>query len=248
MKVIAVTNQKGGVGKTTICYSLARSLASQGNKVLVVDNDPQGNLTESLIDRTEIELTANVMDLYSGVVVQPQKVHENLDLIGANIHLAKIAEHDFEVIFKLKEGIEILEKEYEYIFIDCLPSFGYLNTAATIASDYILIPTEPAQYGMAGVSDLLDSISKIKTRLNQDLVVLGVIFNLVEDTKLCKAFKSLMRETYKELVFDSEITKSVKWKEAVALNNSLLEYAPKSKNAEQLRAVIKELQERLEVK
>ena len=89
MKIIAVTNQKGGVGKTTICFSIMRALAAQGLKVLAIDNDPQANLTESFLDNTEQQLTANVMDLYNGLNVQPQKIDGNLDLIGANIHLAK---------------------------------------------------------------------------------------------------------------------------------------------------------------
>lgn len=246
MKILAVTNQKGGVGKTTIAFSLMRSLAAQGYKVLAIDNDPQGNLTESLLDDAEVQMTANVMDLYSGLTVDPQQIDNNLDLIGANIHLAKIADQDFEVIFKLKEGVEKIDKKYNFIIIDCLPSFGYLNTAALNVSDLVIIPTKPSQFGLAGVSDLLDAIKKTKNRLNPGLNVLGIIFNLVEHTAICKEFKNLMRETYKDLIFDTEITKSVKWEESVTLNKPLLDYDPKSKSAEQLKLILDELLRRLE--
>ncbi len=244
MKILAVTNQKGGVGKTTLCFSLARALAGQGKRVLAIDNDPQANLTETLIN-DETELTTNVMELYNGLDVQPQAIDENLDLIGANIHLAQIAERDFEVIFELKEGIERIQKKYDYIIIDCLPSFGYLNTAALLASDYIIIPTKPSQFGLAGVHDLLTTINKTKNRLNPKLEVLGIILNLVEHTAICREFKSLLRETYNDMIFDVEITKSVKWEESVTLNQSLLQYDPKSKSAKQLAALLKELQKRL---
>lgn len=247
MKIVAVTNQKGGVGKTTIAFNLMRSLADKGFKVLAIDNDPQGNLTDSFLENG-VELTADIMDLYSGKTVYPQKIDNNLDLIGANIHLAKIADQDFEVIFKLKEGLEQINNPYDFIIIDCLPSFGYLNTAALNAAESVVIPTKPSQFGLAGVTDLLDTIEKTQKRLNPKLNVLGIVLNLVEHTVICSEFTNVLRETYGNLLFETEISKSVKMEECVTLNQAVTTYDPKSKSAEQLHAFVDEFIKREEVK
>ncbi len=247
MKIIAVTNQKGGVGKTTIAFNLMRALADKGFKVLAIDNDPQGNLTDSFLENG-VDLTADIMDLYSGKTVYPQKIDNNLDLIGANIHLAKIADQDFEVIFRLKEGLEQIQKPYDYIIIDCLPSFGYLNTAALNAAESVVIPTKPSQFGLAGVTDLLDTIEKTKKRLNPKLNVLGIVLNLVEHTVICHEFTKVLRETYGDLIFETDISKSVKMEECVTLNQSVTTYDPKSKSAKQLQAFVDEFLKREEVK
>ena len=126
MVTIAVTNQKGGVGKTTIAFNLAQILASKrGNRVIAIDNDPQGNLTSSFLE-DHVELNENILNLYDGKPVEPIKISKNLYFIGSNITLAPVAERDFQVIFKLREGIETLNQnkesgQFDYAIIDCMP-------------------------------------------------------------------------------------------------------------------------------
>ena len=248
MSVIAITNQKGGVGKTTFAFNLSKGLASRGHRVLVVDNDPQGNLTSAFLeDPTALE--ANVLDFYEGRVgsVQPQTVGQGLELIGANIHLSRIAESEFEVIFRLKEGLEGLKGSYDFVLIDCLPSFGYLNMAALNAADRVLIPTKPAPFALAGLKDLFDTVSKVQRRLNADLKVLGIVLNLVEGrrTTLGGELEGVLRETYGDLVFETSIHKGVKLEESPSFNQSVMEYDPGGKPAQQLEALLGEMLSRL---
>ena len=142
MVTIAVTNQKGGVGKTTIAFNLSQILATcHGKKVLVIDNDPQANLTSSF---TEEEAKSYIKDAYDDKHLAPELVSKNLSLVGADITLASVTERDFQVVFKLKESLERIKTSYDFIIIDCLPSFGHLHLSALIAADYVLIPVKPA--------------------------------------------------------------------------------------------------------
>ena len=247
MSVIAITNQKGGVGKTTFAFNLSKGLAQLGYKVLVIDNDPQGNLTSAFLeDPTTLE--ANILDFYEGRLgIVPQTVAQGLELIGANIHLSRIAEGELEVIFRLKEGLQALEQSYDFVLIDCLPSFGYLNMAALNAADYVLTPTKPAPFALAGLKDLFDTTSKVQKRLNKKLEVLGIVLNLVEgrQTTLGGELESVLRETYGELVFKASIHKGVKLEESPSFNQSVMEYDPGGKAAKQLEALLGEMLARL---
>jgi len=167
MVTIAIANQKGGVGKTTIAYNLAQILAIKRNtRVLAIDNDPQGNLTSSFLDDPN-KLEANVLDVYDEKPLEPAEISNNLYLLGSNISLAPVAEREFQIIFRLKEGIEGLNsvnrsRKFEYIIIDTLPSFGHLHLAALTAADYVLIPVKPAPYALAGLKDLFNTIKTAK--------------------------------------------------------------------------------------
>jgi len=246
MKIVSINNQKGGVGKTTLSFNLIKGLAAAGYRTLAIDNDPQGNLTSCFLEN-ELTLSANVMDIYSGQTVKPHFITTGLDLIGADIHLAKVAEHDFEVIFKLKEGLAPFSEDYDFVIIDCLPSFGYLSTAALYASDLVLIPTKPTQFGLSGMSDLLDLIEKMRTRLNSNLNLLGIILNMVENTVICKEFQGVLRKAYGEKVFETEISKSVKIEESPTVNQSVVEYEPQSKSAMQCNAFTAEFINKIKV-
>lgn len=146
MTVIAISNQKGGVGKTTISFNLSQILSiKKGTRVLVIDNDPQGNLTASFLANPTV-MPGTALDLYDGKSVTPIPANENLFLIGSDISLAPVAERDFQVIFKLKESIKRIKSRFDYILIDCLPSFGHLHFAALNAADYVLIPVNPSPF------------------------------------------------------------------------------------------------------
>ena len=248
MSIIAVNNQKGGVGKTTIAFNLLKGLAERGYQVLAIDNDPQGNLTSAFLE-DPTELKADILDIYQNTAnVEPEKISDNLYLIGSTIHLAKPSDSDFDIIFRLKEGIEGLNKDFDFIFIDCLPSFGYLNMAALNASNYVLIPVKPAPFALAGIKDLFDTIDKVKNRLNQGLKVLGIILNLVEGRKttIGDELEGVLRETYKSLVLKTRIGKSVKLEESPAFGQSIMEYDPKGKQTVQFNKLLDEFLDRHE--
>ena len=243
MGIVAVMNQKGGVGKTTISFNLAKGLSERGYKVLAIDNDPQGNLTSAFLeDPTQIK--ADILDIYQNenFNITPEKIADNLFLIGATIHLAKIADNDFDIIFRLGECVENIERDFDFVIIDCLPSFGYLNMAALNAADYVLIPAKPAPFALAGMKDLFDTINKAKKRLNEKLRILGVILNLVEGRKttIGSELEEELRGTYEGLVFESVITKGVKLEESPAFSQSIMEYDPKGKQANQFNQFLDE--------
>jgi chromosome partitioning protein len=231
MSVIAIDNQKGGVGKTTLTFNLAKGFAARGKRTLVIDNDPQANLTGALLD-TPGKLVANIIAIYEEQVqsIAPQQIDDHLYLIGADIHLAKIAERDFEVIYKLREGLERLKSDFDFVLIDCLPSFGFLNMAALNAADYVLIPTKPSPFALVGLKDLFDTIKKAQRWMNPNLKVLGIVLNLVEgkSTTLAKELEEVLRETYGALVFETRIRKTVKVEESPAFHQSIMEYQPNS--------------------
>ncbi len=242
-KTIAIINQKGGVGKTTITFNLAKGLAEKGSRVLVIDNDPQGNLTGAFLN-DPTTLKANVLDLYSGerAELKPEKINDNLFLIGANIHLSKISDGEFDIIFRLKEGLETIKQAYDYVLIDCLPAFGYLNMAALNAADFTLIPTKPAPFALAGLKDLLGTIRKVNTRINPDLKVLGIVLNLIEGRKttIADELERVLREEYGNLIFTTKLNKGVKIEESPAFCQSIMEYDPQGKLAEQFQSFLEE--------
>jgi len=248
MPVIAIMNQKGGVGKTTIAFNLAKGLSERNYKILSIDNDPQGNLTGAFLeDPTQLE--ADVLNIYqdNNADIKPQKISDNQFLIGSNIKLAKITDNDFDIIFRLDESIEKYKNNFDFILVDCIPSFGYLNMAALNTSDYVLIPTMAAPFALAGLKDLFDTINKTKKRINKKLKVLGIVLNLVEGRKttISHELEEVIRETYRELVFKTKINKGVKVEESPTFRQSIMEYDSKSKQAKQFNLFIDEILERI---
>ena len=256
-KIIAVTNQKGGVGKTTISFNLGLGLAERGNRVLLIDNDPQGNLTTSILENPE-DLKADILDVFNeNFDFNPQKVSDNLDFIGATIKLAEIADKSTPYLPYLMrtylKGDEdngdhaAVEADYDYTIIDCLPSFGPLNVAALIAADYVLIPTKPAPYAIEGLVSLFKNVKKMhKHNLNTSLKIAGVIMNLVENTNIHKELEEVLKENYPGEIFEVKITKGTKLEESPFFNESVMEYAPGTKQANQFNAFIREFLRRVE--
>jgi chromosome partitioning protein len=201
---LAIANQKGGVGKTTIAFNLAQILAERrGTKVLAIDNDPQGNLTSSFLENPA-ELKGNIFNAYEEKDLEPERISKSLDFLGSNISLAPEAERDFQIIFRLKESIEKLQntpslKTYDYVVIDCLPSFGHLHLAALNAADYVVVPVKPSPYALAGMKDLFDTIKRIKKYFNPNIQVLGIIINQVDGRKL------VMEREMEEALRESQI-------------------------------------------
>ena len=243
MPIITLSNQKGGIGKTTLTFNLAKGLADKGKRVLAIDHDPQANLTSSFLKDPNQELEAKIDAFYveSTYEIEPQQISSNLFLIGADIHLAKVAESDFEAIFKLREGLAPLVEQFDVVLVDGLPSFGYLHMAALNAADYVLVPVKPAPYALSGLKDLFDTIERVQKRLNPKLKVLGIVLNLVESTVIAQQLEEVLRDQYGPLVFKSKISKAVKLEESPAFYQSVMEYQPDSKTAIEVLAFIEEV-------
>jgi len=256
MITIAIANQKGGVGKTTIAFNLAQILATKRSNVLAIDNDPQGNLTSSFLE-DPIKLNSNILDIYDKNDLDPMQISKNLYFIGANISLSTIAERDFQVIFRLKEGLESLRnipgipsvESIDYTIIDGLPSFGHLHLAALAAADYVLIPVKPAPYALSGLKDLLTTIEKAKKYFNPGLKILGILINQLDGRNLImeREMENVLRDTYKDMVLKTRIKKRVSIEESSAFQKPITTYAPHSSPAKDFRSMKGEILKRIKL-
>jgi len=252
MTIIAIANQKGGVGKTTITFNLSHILSNnRQSNILAVDNDPQGNLTGSFIkDHPTAE--AHVLNLYDDKTVNPAVITHRLHLLWADISLAPVAERDFSIIFKLKEGIERLVAEgssnYEYVIIDCLPSFGHLQLAALQAADFVLIPVRPSPYALAGMQALFETIEKTRKYFNPYLKVVGIVVNQVDGRGMVieREMEAALRETYGKLIFNNRIHKRVRIEESPSFQQGIIQYDPRSPAVKDFKAITRELKRRIE--
>lgn len=243
--ITGVANQKGGVGKTTTTINLGKNLVVKGFKVLLVDNDPQGNLTMSIFGDELPELIlsaegtpgqANSYNLYNeDSIVLPFEYSENLHVIGCSKHLSEIQTKPFDVIFDFKEKIEKISVDYDFVLIDCLPSFGTLQTAAQMTADNLLIPTHLDEFSVKGISEQLKTAASTKKRLNNKLNILGILINETSRQRILVEvhFLNELKESYGDLLFNTQITKSTKIKESHALRQSIFEYMKNSDQAKQ---------------
>lgn len=260
MITIAIANQKGGVGKTTIAFNLSQILATKRNtKVLAIDNDPQGNLTSSFLE-DPTGLKSNILDAYNLNTLNPTPITKNLHFIGSEIRLSTVAERDFQVIFNLKESLWGLKSRnsggktgkpafprIDYAIIDSLPSFGHLHLAALNAADFVLIPVKPAPYALAGLKDLLSTIERAKKYFNPSLKILGIVINQVDGRKLImeREMENILRDKYGDMVFDATVGKRVCVEESPAFQKSIADYYPNSASAEDFKRLTSELLRRI---
>ncbi len=248
-RIIAMCNQKGGVGKTTTAVNLAAALAEYGRKVLVVDFDPQGALSTHLGVIAVPGEIATIYELMKGSIKDPHEVIrkspvKNLDLIPANIDLS-VAE--IELVNEVaRESIlaNILRKvsdEYDVIIIDCQPSLGLLNVNALTAAHGVLIPMATDFFALRGVALLKDQINKVQERLNPALKLDGILVTLHERTLHSKEVLDRLQEAFESFVFKTQIARTVKFKDATVAQLPITAYAPNSEAAESYRAVAREL-------
>lgn len=248
-RIIAMCNQKGGVGKTTTAVNLAAALAEYGRKVLVVDFDPQGALSTHLGVIAVPGEIATIYELMKGSIKDPHEVIrkspvKNLDLIPANIDLS-VAE--IELVNEVaRESIlaNILRKvsdEYDVIIIDCQPSLGLLNVNALTAAHGVLIPMATDFFALRGVALLKDQINKVQERLNPALKLDGILVTLHERTLHSKEVLDRLQEAFESFVFKTQIARTVKFKDATVAQLPITSYAPSSEAAESYRAVAREL-------
>ena len=253
--VTAVVNQKGGTGKTTTCENLGIGLAMEGKKVLLVDTDPQASLTISLGYPMPDHISPTLSDLMKKIVSdQPIESGEGIlrhpegvDLVPANIELAGMEVSLVNVMSResvLKQYLDSVKKEYDFILLDCMPSLGMLTVNALAAADNVIIPVQAQYLPAKGLEQLLQTVNKVKRQINPKLRIEGILLTMVNSrTNYAKDISALIRENYggKLKVYQTDIPRSVRAEEISAEGKSIFRHDPKGKVAESYRVLTKEV-------
>ena len=246
-KIIAVANQKGGVGKTTTSVNLSAAFAEMGKKVLLIDCDPQGNATSGLgIEKDGLELSiydALINDTpMEEIIIQTQfgldMVPSVMDLAGAEVELVNLDDKQY----RLKKAVELVKNRYDYILIDCPPSLGHVTLNALTAADSVLLPLQCEFYALEGLSQLLSTVQLVQEQLNENLRIEGLVLTMYDSrTNLAEQVVEEVKTHFPDMVYATKIPRNVRLSEAPSFGKPIFAYASSSKGAQAYMSLAEEV-------
>ena len=246
-KIIAVANQKGGVGKTTTSVNLSAAFAEMGKKVLLIDCDPQGNATSGLgIEKDGLELSiydALINDTpMEEIIIQTQfgldVVPSVMDLAGAEVELVNLEDKQY----RLKKSVELVKEKYDYILIDCPPSLGHVTLNALTAADSVLLPLQCEFYALEGLSQLLSTVQLVQEQLNEKLRIEGLVLTMYDSrTNLAEQVVEEVKTHFPDMVYATKIPRNVRLSEAPSFGKPIFAYASSSKGAQAYMSLAEEV-------